>query len=595
MKYSKEIIETVKKMVIRQAQAPDIEKETKVPRRTIYSWINKYGWKDLIQTDEVMEAMNRRMVSLLEIEVPNDKELNAMERLQGIRAKEIKLKSQASEQIILAGAHKAQQEGPLKPGKIAEGKKRSRNGKRGKNDFRDISPEEVEKKFLEGLFGYQVQAWKSRHKRNRFILKSRQIGWTFYSAREAFADAIMTGDNQAFLSASKAQSRLFKTYITSFAMEWFDVELKGADQITIRTDHGDATLYFLSTNSSTAQGPNGNLYIDEAFWIKDFELLERLAGGIASHSHLRKTYFSTPSTKSHGAYSLWSGEKYKKIQKQRKDLLPFKMPTAKQLHKGHDCVDGIYRQVITIHDAMGAGCNLFDIKQLELENGPETFGQLYECKFIDDSNSAFTLEELLKCGQPDTRWPDYKPDLLQPFGNKGVWIGYDPARLQDSAAIVVLAPPLKPGGKFRLLQKIIMHKQSWAFQAQTIKDLTKKYNVEYIGIDTTGPGHAVYEAVQDFYPGVTPIYYSQETKTRLVLKAQDIITTGRIVWDEENTDIPAAFLAIARKNTGSSITYVAVRDKNVGHADVAWAIMHALINEGLTSLDAKKSTYHIPK
>ena len=593
MNYSDEIISTVKKMVIRQAKVPDIERETKVPRRTIYSWIDKYSWKDLIKTDDVIEAINRRMVALLDIDVPGEKELNAIERLQGIRAKEIKLQSQSSEQIIMTGAHKAQQEGPLKPERLAEGKKRSRKSKRGKNDFRGITPEEVEKKFLDGLFGYQIQAWKSRHKRNRFILKSRQIGWTFYSAREAFADAIMTGGNQAFLSASKAQSRLFKTYIVSFAQEWFDVELKGSDQITIRTDHGDATLYFLSTNSSTAQGPTGNLYIDECFWIKDFEKLEKLAGGIASHSHWRKTYFSTPSTKSHGAYSLWSGEKYKKIQKFRPDLPLFKMPTARQLQKGHDGIDGIYRQVITIHDAMGGGCTLFDIKQLELENAPESFAQLYECQFIDDSNSAFTLAELLNCAQPDTRWPDFKANTLRPFANKGVWIGYDPARLQDSAAIVVLAPPTKPGGKFRLLEKIILHKQSWAFQAQTIKELTQKYNVEHIGIDTTGPGHAVFEAVQEFYPAVMPIYYSQETKTRLVLKAQDVISTGRIVWDETHTDIPAAFLAIARKNTGNSITYVAVRDANVGHADVAWAIMHALINEGLTILGAKGSTYHI--
>ena len=592
-KYSDEIIDTVRKMVIRQAQVPDIERETNVPRRTIYSWIKKNNWSELVKTDGVLEAIDRKLISLIDKNELTDKDLNAIERLQGVRAKEVKLKSQGCENIIMAGAHKAQAEGPLNPEKMAEGKTRARKGKRAKNDFRGIAPEEVEKKFLETLFGYQIQAWKTRHKRNRFILKSRQIGWTFYSAREAFADALMTGANQAFLSASKAQSQLFKSYILSFAQEWFEVELKGGDKITIRTDHGDATLFFLSTNSSTAQGPTGNLYIDECFWIKDFEKLEKLAGGIASHKHWRKTYFSTPSTKSHGAYNLWSGEKYKKLQKKRPELPLFKMPTARQLTKGHDCIDGIYRQIITIHDAMGSGCNLFNVEQLQYENDPDSFAQLYECKFIDDTNSAFSLDELLACGKADTRWPDFKSGERRPFGTRGVWIGYDPARLQDSAAIVVLAPPTTPGGKFRLLEKIILHRESWAFQAETIKALTEKYNVEHIGIDTTGPGHAVFEAVQKFYRAATPIFYSHETKTRLVLKAQDVISKNRIVWDETHTDIPIAFLAISRKSTGNTITYVAARDAGKGHADVAWAIMHALMKEGLTSLSAKKSKYDL--
>lgn len=594
MDYSEEIKDTVKKMVIRQARVSDIERETKVPRRTIYSWIKKHGWDNLVKTDEVLDAINRRLVTLIRKDDITDKDLNIIDRLQSVREKELKLRSAGSEQIILEGAHKRQQEQPLEQERLDAGKNKARKGKRGKNDFSGITPEEVEKKFLDGLFGYQVQAWKTRHKRNRFILKSRQIGWTFYSAREAFADALMTGTNQAFLSASKAQARLFKTYIVSFAQEWFDVELKGGEQITIRTDHGDATLYFLSTNSSTAQGPSGNLYIDECFWIKDFEKLQSLAGGIATHDHFRKTYFSTPSTKSHGAYSLWSGEQYKKIQKKRPDLPLFKMPTAKQLKKGVDCVDGIFRQIITIHDAMGGGATFFNIAQLELENDPETFAQLYECKFIDDTNSAFVLDELLACGLADARWPDFDPSKTRPFGNREVWIGYDPARLQDCAAITVLAPPAKPGGKFRVLEKIVLFKESWAFQAATLKSLCEKYNVTYMGIDITGPGHAVFEEVSTtFFKAATPIRYNNESKTTMVLKAQDIISKKRIVWDEQHTDIPIAFLAIGRKGTANGISYVAKRDANVGHADVAWSIMHALINEGLTTSSNHTSTYDL--
>jgi uncharacterized protein YjcR len=591
MDYSEEIKNTVKQMVIRKAKVSDIERETKVKRRTIYAWIKKHNWDALAKTDEVLETIEQRIIGLINKPDLTEKDLNLVERLQGIKAKEIKLKSQGHEGLILAAAHKVQQEAPLKPENIAANKKKARSGKRSKNDLTGISPEEVEKKFLEGLFGYQIQAWKTRHKRVRFTLKSRQIGWTFYSAREAFAKALMSGTNQAFLSASKAQSALFKNYIVSFAMEWFQVELSGSDKITIRTDHGDATLYFLSTNSSTAQGPSGDVYIDECFWIRDFVKLKDLAGAIATQDGYTKTYFSTPSTKSHGAAQLWFGDEYKKNQEKRPTLEAFKMPTAKQLRKGHDCVDGIFRQVITIHDAMAGGATFFNIKNLEMENTPDIFAQLYECKFIDDTNSAFVLDELLRCSAKDTRWPDYKPKDSRPFINKPVWIGYDPAKKRDSAAIVVLAPPTKPGGKFRVLEKIIMHKQNWAHQAEVIKALTKKYNVEYIGIDSTGPGNGVYERVKEFFPAATEINYTQEMKTKLVLKAQEIIGQNRLEYNEKHTDIAIAFLAIRRTNTGSSITFVAARDLGIGHADVAWAIMHALIKEGLKITGTNKSTY----
>lgn len=35
---------------------------------------------------------------------------------------------------------------------------------------------------------------------------------------------------------------------------------------------------------------------------------------------------------------------------------------------------------------------------------------------------------------------DFKPLATRPFGNKPVWVGYDPAESGDSAGLVVVAP-----------------------------------------------------------------------------------------------------------------------------------------------------------
>jgi uncharacterized protein YjcR len=77
------------------------------------------------------------------------------------------------------------------------------------------------------MFEYQKHWWRAGvENRIRNLLKSRQIGATYYFAREALIDALTTGRNQIFLSASKAQAHVFKQYIIEFARE-VDVDLKG--------------------------------------------------------------------------------------------------------------------------------------------------------------------------------------------------------------------------------------------------------------------------------------------------------------------------------------------------------------------------------
>lgn len=112
-----------------------------------------------------------------------------------------------------------------------------------KNLFSDEQIEKLQEVFHGSMFGYQRQWWEAGNKYLvRNLLKSRQIGATFFFAREALIDALTTGRNQIFLSASKAQAHVFKQYIIEFARE-VDVDLKG-DPMSLSNG---ACLYFLGT------------------------------------------------------------------------------------------------------------------------------------------------------------------------------------------------------------------------------------------------------------------------------------------------------------------------------------------------------------
>jgi hypothetical protein len=103
------------------------------------------------------------------------------------------------------------------------------------------------------------------------------------------------------------------------------------------------------------------------------------------------------------------------------------------------------------------------------------------CEFVDDKASVFPFEELQRC-MVDVmeEWEDFTPFADHPFGSRPVWIGYDPSHTGDSAGCVVLAPPVVSGG-IRMLERHQWKGMDFAAQAEGIRKLTGKYNVEYIG------------------------------------------------------------------------------------------------------------------
>lgn len=461
-----------------------------------------------------------------------------------------------------------------------------------KNDISALTQEDLDAFADEHLFGYQKHLRLNITQQIRNILKSRQIGATWYFAFEALENAVMTGDPQIFLSASRPQAEVFRSYIVNIAEQYFGVTLTGNP---IRLSNG-AELRFLSTNSNTAQSYSGHLYVDEYFWIQNFARLNEVASAMATHDRWRTTYFSTPSSKTHQAYPFWTGEDWKRGDAKRKKV---EFPTFKELRDGGRlCPDEQWRYVITMEDAIAGGFNLASIDKLRNKYNRDTFNMLYMCVFVDSGDSVFRFNELERCGVEVSLWQDHAPTAARPFGNREVWAGFDPARSGDTSTFVIIAPPLYEGERFRVLATFYWQGMNWKHQANQIKALFERYNMTHIGIDITGIGSGVFEMVQGFaMRQAVAIHYGLESKTRLVLKMVDVVESQRIEWDSEQKEIPASFLAIRRTSTtkGNSMTFVADRTQETGHADVFFAIAHAVDNEPLNFENQRKSTWKTSK
>jgi hypothetical protein len=453
---------------------------------------------------------------------------------------------------------------------------------------------------MEGeLYGHQ-KAWllTSTGLRTRMILKSRQIGATWYFARERLLVALETGKNQIFISASRAQANIFRQYIVQWVQLVCGFTLKGEPMVIQRgaasvPDDAEpdeteplepVTLYFLGTNYRTAQGYHGDVIIDECFWIHGFEELFKVASAMATQKQYTITLFSTPSALAHEAYPMWCGERFNK-RRAKADRVRIDI-THEALHGGQLGADGIWRQIVTLSDAIAQGYDLIDRDQLLLQYSVDEFANLFDCVFLDDSQSMFPFAMMRRCLVDSWDvWTDFQPYAARPFGEKDVWLGYDPnaseSETADEAALVAVAPPEVPGGKFRVLEKQRLKGLDYAGQAQAIRDMAQRYHVTRIGIDTSGAGGAVLELVSAWFPMAEGYKYSIQTKTALVLKAKNVIAAGRLEFDAGWLDVCSAFMAIRPEMTKAGPTYVASRVAGVGHADVAWAICHALFFEPL--------------
>ncbi|HIG2810368.1 terminase ATPase subunit family protein [Klebsiella pneumoniae] len=549
---------------------PQIAEMLQTKRPTVQSWKQRDQWDETAPLNRVESTLEARLIQLYAKPnlTPHDFKVADFLARQMERFARINRYGQTGNEVDLnpnvANRNKGDRKKPTK------------------NFFSDEAIEKLEEIFFAESFEYQLRWHRAGlEHRIRDILKSRQIGATFYFSREALLHALKTGHNQIFLSASKTQAYVFREYIIQFA-RLVDVDLTG-DPIVI--GNNGAKLIFLGTNSNTAQSHNGDLYVDEIFWIPNFQKLRKVSSGMASQSHLRSTYFSTPSTLAHGAYPFWSGELFNRGRARASERVDIDI-SHDALAAGVACPDGQWRQIVTIEDALAGGCTLFNLEQLRQENSVDDFRNLFMCEFVDDKASVFPFEDL-QCCMVDSleEWEDFAPFADNPFGSRPVWVGYDPSHSGDSAGCVVLAPPVVAGGKFRILERHQWKGMDFATQAESIRQLTEKYNVEYIGIDATGLGIGVFQLVRSFYPAARDIRYTPEMKTAMVLKAKDVIRRGCLEYDVSATDITTSFMAIRKTMTssGRSATYEASRTEEASHADVAWATMHALLNEPLTA------------
>ncbi|ELO2477924.1 terminase family protein, partial [Escherichia coli] len=435
-----------------------------ISQNTIYSWKKRDGWDETPPVERVTQSIDARLV-----------QLTSKAEKSGGDFKEIDLLTRQLAKLndSRGGAEKSPRKRKLK------------------NHFSESQVAALREHITGQLAEHQRRWYEALDVCRRagvdirIIVKSRQIGATWYFAQEALLRALDESvkypyqRNQIFLSASRRQAFQFKGVIQK-AAQAVDVELKGGDKIVLSNG---AELHFLGTSAASAQSYTGNLYFDEFFWVSNFITLRKVAGAMSTLNGLTQTYFSTPSSEMHEAFQFWNGARWNagRPRSERREI----DVSHHALKSGVLCPDSAWRQIVTIQDAVDLGWTLTSIDKIRNMNTPDEFRNLYMCEFVSDGESAFDLNALLGCGVDGyDEWNDWKPFAARPVGNRPVWIGYDANGSSgngDSGALSVVVPPAVRGGKFRTVETLQVQGLEFEEQARVIEQFTHKYNVQHIG------------------------------------------------------------------------------------------------------------------
>ncbi|WP_179038396.1 terminase large subunit domain-containing protein [Limnobaculum xujianqingii] len=242
------------------------------------------------------------------------------------------------------------------------------------NSFTPTQIDDLQDNLLKNSFKYQLDwyhAGLSQRKRN--LTKARQVGADSYFSREALIDSLTTGRNQQIIATSQKAALVLRSYITSFAAE-VGVKLTTTNK-DIYLSNG-AMIGFHGEKSHFA-ALHGNVYVSEYAWMKDPKSVYQIAIGVAAHNQYRSTFYTSVS-ESESGFAIWNGSLIKQT-KIPKGNIPIK-----NINNGQLCVDGQWRQSITIYQAMEQGCNLWDqesIKDIQDSMTAETFNRLYLCQW----------------------------------------------------------------------------------------------------------------------------------------------------------------------------------------------------------------------
>lgn len=378
------------------------------------------------------------------------------------------------------------------------------------------------------LFPYQRE-WLFDDSQFKIAVKARQIGLSEMLGLEGVL-LMLQGQSVYYVSRSEKQA----IYLLDKFYRWCDILISAGVAIhfekrsTTECKVNGVYVTSLTSNATTGEGFTGHVFFDEFGLLpNDRDIYRSIYPTITRGYKLR--IISRPFGQSNLFYDISNDEA--------------QYPDFK-------------RYTYDIYRAIEDG-NKVNVEQLKRNFDEDSFAENYECKFLDESTSYFpygVLRERIGTIPDDVSDGKY-------------FLGVDVARKQHLTAFVVL---IKIKDFIYTREVITKKKASFAEQKEEIRRICERYPIESGGIDATGIGSQMAEEVNEEFPFIKPLVFTNKLKEQLVTGTKKRFENATVQIPDDN-DLLSDFHRIRRSVTANNNVIFDAVANSKSHADRFWA------------------------
>lgn len=384
------------------------------------------------------------------------------------------------------------------------------------------------------LLFYQ-RRWLVDRSRFKIALKARQIGFSFIIALEGLLEAIEQRKNIIYLSASERQSQelLEKVIMHARALSY------GAGEIIVSQNRSECKLtngskiLSLPANPDTVRGFTGNVFLDEFAFHRNGTKIFRAIMPTVTRGENRLRIVSTPAGDQGMFFQLWNEDN----------------------NFSKHCVD--------IYQAIREGLKI-DLEEIRRHiPDPDTFAQEYQCKFLSDRESYFSLPLIYSC-------VDEEEKTIQPMAE--VYMGVDVGRKHDRTVLITLQ---KHGDVLYMQQLKVLEKATFQAQEDYLSACIKHLNPHRLCIDATGIGMQLAETLSENFSCVEGVTFTNLLKESLSVTCRRLFEKRQIRLPNDRELINDIHKIKKIVTVAGNIRYDCQRNSS-GHADRYWALALAV-------------------
>jgi len=439
--------------------------------------------------------------------------------------------------------------------------------------------------FLSGLATFEDEplvlesyqhAFLRNRSRFRWVVKSRQVGFSMVMALEALARCHLREKHTAVFVSYNLDDAKEKVLLARQIHEDLPLGYQKRIVVDSKTELSfessgpkKRVSRILSAPSKAPRGKKGDVYLDElAHYVNDREVY-RGSTALILRSRGQLTGCSTPLGR-RGIFWEVAQQELRRYPHHRRHYAPWwlcrffcrDVPAAAAHAPDLPTADRVAR--------FGQP----DIIEQHASLPEEDFQQEFENAFVDESYSYYPYELILPCTSDDLVVHHDFAALPRPTGR--LVAGFDVGRVRDHSELAVF----EQQGEHYICRLLRRYEQvPFATQEADLRQLLEHVPIARLSIDRSGIGMHLTENLTRDYPQVQAEAFTNDTKERWATDFK-ILLQRRDVALPRDRDLVSQVHSIKRRVLPSGkVAFDAERTTRAGHADRFWAIALACQKE----------------